>query len=79
MSNVQLSSADLKKPLEKETAKLKEMTEKLQGQAPGEITHPLSAPTLHLALPNNRIRKNMICVSVLLIGPVMRPRRMQAN
>ncbi|XP_046890752.1 condensin complex subunit 1 [Hypomesus transpacificus] len=29
-----LSSADLKKPLEKETAKLKEMTEKLQGQAP---------------------------------------------
>lgn len=32
----QLSSADLKKPLEKETAKLREMKEKLQGKAPGQ-------------------------------------------
>ena len=32
----QLSSADLKKPLEKETAKLREMKEKLQGKAPGK-------------------------------------------
>uniref|UniRef100_A0A671WGM8 Condensin complex subunit 1 n=1 Tax=Sparus aurata TaxID=8175 RepID=A0A671WGM8_SPAAU len=31
-----LSSADLKKPLEKETAKLREMKEKLQGKAPGQ-------------------------------------------
>lgn len=32
----QLSSADLKKPLEKETAKLREMKEKLEGKAPGK-------------------------------------------
>ena len=32
----QLSSADLKKPLEKETAKLREMKEKLEGEAPGK-------------------------------------------
>lgn len=32
----QLSSADLKKPLEKETAKLRDMKEKLEGKAPGE-------------------------------------------
>lgn len=31
----QLSSADLKKPLETETAKLREMKEKLEGKAPG--------------------------------------------
>ena len=31
----QLSSADLKKPLEKETVKLREMKEKLEGKAPG--------------------------------------------
>lgn len=34
----QLSSADLKKPLEKETAKLREMKEKLQREAPGKHT-----------------------------------------
>lgn len=35
----QLSSADLKKPLEKETAKLREMKEKLEGAAPGVDEH----------------------------------------
>lgn len=34
-SFVQLSSADLKKPLEKETAKLKEMRENMMEKAPG--------------------------------------------
>lgn len=39
----QLSSADLKKPLEKETAKLREMKEKLEEKAPGEdeLCNPL--------------------------------------
>lgn len=34
----QLSSADLKKPLEKETAKLREIKEKLKAKAPGKQT-----------------------------------------
>ena len=32
----QLSSADLKNPLEKETTKLKELKEKVEGKAPGK-------------------------------------------
>lgn len=36
LCDFQLSSADLKKPLEKEAAKLREMKEKLRGDAPGE-------------------------------------------
>lgn len=36
ISGFQLSSTDLKKPLEKETAKLKEMKEKLKAEVPGK-------------------------------------------
>ena len=34
----QLSSADLKNPLEKEATKLKELKEKVEGKAPGKQT-----------------------------------------
>lgn len=36
VSSVQLSSADLKKPLEKEAAKLKEMKDKMAEKSPGK-------------------------------------------
>uniref|UniRef100_A0A8C2WJE6 Condensin complex subunit 1 n=1 Tax=Cyclopterus lumpus TaxID=8103 RepID=A0A8C2WJE6_CYCLU len=54
-----LSSADLKKPLEKEAAKLKEMKEKLEGKAPGkdepsDVYFPLCSDLL----PNDETKAN---------------------
>uniref|UniRef100_A0A674PH39 Condensin complex subunit 1 n=1 Tax=Takifugu rubripes TaxID=31033 RepID=A0A674PH39_TAKRU len=62
-----LSSADVKKPLEKETTKLKEMKEKLEGKAPGKEAHN------HL-LPN----KLHYYIFSFTSCPMMRPRRIRA-
>lgn len=68
-----MSSADLKKPLEKETDRLRELRERLQENAPGKLYTPPFIFIFHI-MPNDETKANAsqlnerVGFSLVLIG-----------